>query len=111
EWIAFHVSPEDADRTARRKTRGLFVICAIRATGESDEPIRAAYKRLGYRLTGTEPFMIHRLKRVPRSASPASIERVTTPAHADALAAAARSRQVLHEHLVGDAPMRQYIAR
>jgi len=111
EWIAFQVAPEEADRTARKKTRGRFVICAIRTRDESDEPIRAAYKRLGYRLTTTEPLMIHRLKRIPRLAAPASIARVRTPAAADELATAARSRQVLHEHLVDDPPMRQYIAR
>src|SRR3954454_10939173 len=111
EWIAFHVPPEEVDRVARKNTRGRYVVCAIRASDEPDEPIRAAYKRLGYRLTGTEPFMIHRLKRIPRFDAPATIERVTTLAKADELATAARSRQVLHEHLVDDAPMRQYIAR
>jgi GNAT superfamily N-acetyltransferase len=112
EWIAFHVPPEEADRTARKKTRGRFVICAIRASDEPDDSIRAAYKILGYRLTTKEPLMIHRLKRIPRLDAPATIERVTTVAQADALAEAARSRQVLHEHLVvDDAPMRQYIAR
>jgi GNAT superfamily N-acetyltransferase len=111
EWIAFHVPPEEADRIARKHTRGRFVICAIWAIDESDEPLRAAYKKRGYRLTTTEPLMIHRLARVPRFDAPATIERVTTIEQADALAAAARSRQVLAEHLVDDAPLRQYIAR
>jgi GNAT superfamily N-acetyltransferase len=111
EWIAFRVPPAKADRIARSKTRGRFVICAIRSIDETDEPLRAAYKSMGYRLTTTEPLMIHRLKRIPRLDAPAAIERVTTIEQADALNKAARSRQVLPDHLVEDAPLRQYIAR
>ena len=37
-------------------SRGRFFICAIRGTDESDAPLRAAYKGMGYRLIGTEPY-------------------------------------------------------
>lgn len=111
EWIAFRVPPEVADRTARQHTRGRFVICAIRATDESNEPLRTAYKKLGYRLTTTEPLMIHRLKRIGRFDAPAAIERVTTIEQADALNKAAGSREILPQYLTEDPPMRQYLAR
>jgi GNAT superfamily N-acetyltransferase len=56
--------------------------------------------------------MLHRLKPIPRFAPPegVSIDRVMTQDLADRLAKAARSRQILSEHLVEDAPMRQYVS-
>jgi GNAT superfamily N-acetyltransferase len=111
EWIAHGVEPAEVDRIAREHTRGRFAVCAIRGVDEPDGPLRAAYKALGYRLHTTEPFMVHRLGRIPRFACPVELLRVTTPAMAERLAAAAGARQVLPEH-VGrdDAPVRQYAA-
>ena len=54
--------------------------------------------------------MIHRLRRIPRVSAPAVIRRVRTAALADRLAKAARSRQILPEHLREDSPQRQYVA-
>ena len=54
--------------------------------------------------------MIHRLRRIPRVTAPATIRRVRTEAMADRLAKAARSRQILPEHLAEDTPQRQYVA-
>lgn len=118
EWIARGVPPADVDRLARKHRYGRYAICAIVPTGEPDAPVRAAYKELGYRLKTTEPLMAHALRRVPRFDPPAgvAIERVRTQALADRLAKAARSRQVLPEHLAaagandGGAPLRQYVA-
>ena len=110
EWVAHGVEPAEVDRIARRETRGGYAICAIRSLDESDAPIRAAYKALGYRLGTTEPLMIHRLRRVPRVPPPYAIRRITTPDLAERLAKAAGARQILAEHLEDDARLRQYVA-
>jgi GNAT superfamily N-acetyltransferase len=110
EWISYNVEPREAVRVARRHTRGRFFICAIRAADESDEEIRASFRRLKYRLMHTEPFMLHRLRQIPRFACDYPIERVRTQAVADRLAKAAGARQILPEHLNSRRPpMRQYV--
>jgi GNAT superfamily N-acetyltransferase len=110
EWLAHGVEPAEVDSIARKHTRGRFAICAIRANDEPETPLREQYKKLGYRLGRTEPMFAHRLARIPRFESPATIERVTTADAADRLAKAARSRQILPEHFADDTPLRQYVA-
>lgn len=123
EWVSHGLAPEhvhteaesspwrERARTCRSTaTRGGYSACAIHATDEPDRPLRDGFKALGYRLGGTEPFMIHRLRRIPRVAAPAVIRRVRTEAQADRLAKAARSRQILPEHLGEGSPQRQYVA-
>lgn len=110
EWIAHGITPEEVDATARKHTRGRFAICAIHGTDESDQPLRAGFKTLNYRLGGTEPIMVHELKRIPRFDSAVEIARVTTADLADLVNKAARARQILTEHLGKDSPLRQYVA-
>jgi hypothetical protein len=76
EWIAHDVDPREVDGIARQHTRGRFFVCAMIVEGDSDEPTRAAYKALGYRLLATEGFFVQRMKRIPKPPSPVSIERV-----------------------------------
>ena len=110
EWIAHGVTPEEIDETARKHTRGRFAVCAIYGVNESDQPLREGFKALNYRLGGTEPIMVHELKRIPRFDSSVEILRVTTADLAERVNKAARSRQVLSEHLAKDSPLRQYVA-
>ena len=110
EWIAYGVTPEEIDETARKHTRGRFAVCAIYGVNESDQPLREGFKALNYRLGGTEPIMVHELKRIPRFDSSVEILRVTTADLAERVNKAARSRQVLSEHLAKDSPLRQYVA-
>lgn len=110
EWVARGADPAEIDHLARTHARGRFVVCAIRSANESDAPLRVAYKALGYRLHCTEPIMAHRLGRIPRLPEPFPIRRVVTQELADRLAKAARSRQVLPEHLCDNPPLRQYVA-
>jgi GNAT superfamily N-acetyltransferase len=110
EYIARGVGAAEVDHIARGHTRGRFVVCAVRAPHEPDAPLRAAWKALGYRLQVTEPVMAHPLRRVPRLPEPLPVRRVLSQDLADRLAKAARSRQVLPEHLAPDAPLRQYAA-
>ena len=110
EWIAYGVTPDAIDQTARKHTRGRFAVCAIYGANESDQPLRAGFKALNYRLGVTEPIMVHELKRIPHFKEPAEIVRVTTENLAEQVNKAARFRQVLPEHLGKDSPLRQYAA-
>ena len=60
EWIAHGVAPREADAIARQHARGRFFVCAMMAEGEPDDPMRSAYKALGYRLLATEGFSCSR---------------------------------------------------
>jgi ribosomal protein S18 acetylase RimI-like enzyme len=110
EWIACGVEPAAADRTARGHTRGRYFVCAVHGADESDQPLRAAYKQLGYRLLVAEPFFLHRLKRIPRTPAPVVIKQVRTTTLAEQFAKATRTRPIPPEHLSPDAPFRQYVA-
>ncbi len=110
EWIAHEVDAREVDAIARRQTRGRFFVCAIVGEGEPDAATRSAYKALGYRLLATEGFFVQRLKRIPKSPSPVSIERVRTPDLAARLGKATRTRPIADGLLRADAPFRQYVA-
>ena len=111
EWIVSDIPPRDIDRMARRGARSRFFVCVMLREGQHDAPIRADFRSLNYRLMRIEPFMIHRLSRIPRFTCPFRIERVRTEAQANRLAKAARTRQVLREHLADRASvLRQYVA-
>lgn len=94
EWIAYDVAPREVDAIARRDTRGRFFVCAMVAEDDSDEPTRAAYKGLGYRLLAIEGFFVQRLKRIPQTISPVRIERLRTPELAADLGKVTRTRPI-----------------
>jgi GNAT superfamily N-acetyltransferase len=110
EWVFYNADLAAVDRLARAHTRGRFFVSAVAAAGESDAELRAEFKRLGYRLLVTEPFFVHRLRKIPRAKAPVTIEQVKTGELAARLAAATRSRPILPEQLRADAPFRQYVA-
>jgi GNAT superfamily N-acetyltransferase len=110
EWIAHDVDARHVDAVARRQTRGRFFVCAIIGESQSHEPVRSAYKSLGYRLLATEGFFVQRLKRMPKSPTSLPIERVRTPELAARLGKATRSRPIAPDLLGQDAPLRQYVA-
>jgi len=110
EWIAHRVEPHEFDAIARRHTRGRFFVCAARGVDESDEPLRAAYRQLGYRLLSTEPLFVHPLTRIPRPASPVTVQQVRTPELAQRFGKATKTRPIPPQHLTAGAPFRQYVA-
>src|SRR4051794_2029285 len=110
EWIAYDIDAGVVDALARRHARGRFFVCAILGEGEPDEPTRAAYKSLGYRLLATEGFFVQRLGRIPKSPSPVPIERGRTPELAARLGKMTRTRPIARDLLGQDAPFRQYVA-
>lgn len=110
EWVAYGVAPAEMDRIARENTRGRFSLCAICGMDEPQEPLRASFKELDYRLGTTEPLMVHRLSHIPDVDSPAVIQRVTTGEMAGRFAKATRSRPLPAEHLSAGSRLRQYVA-
>jgi GNAT superfamily N-acetyltransferase len=110
EWIAYAVDAREVDAIARRRTRGRFFVCAMVGEGEPDGPTRTAYKSLGYRLLTTEGFFVQGLIRIPKPASPVSIDRVRTPELAAQLGKITRRRPIANDLLRDDAPVRQYVA-
>jgi GNAT superfamily N-acetyltransferase len=110
EWVGVDVSPKEVDAAARHGTRGRFCICAICPAGVSDLPLRDGYRELGYRLGGTEPLMLHRLKRIPKLPAPLPIERVLTEELSDRVTEASGRRQILPEDLPDGSPFRLYAA-
>lgn len=111
EYVAHRADPADVDAVARRRTRGKYVVDIMCAMDETDEPIRARFKELGYRMTWTEALMAHSLERIEPCEPPLPVVQVTTQEMADKLNRAARKRQILPAHLQADPPpMRQYMA-
>ena len=96
EWVSHGLPPERVHAAAtgpHPHQRGGYTVCAIHSADEPDQPLRDGFKALDYRLIGSEPFMVHRLRRIPRVTTPATIRRVRTPELAQRLAKAARSRR------------------
>lgn len=110
EWIAHAVAAREVDAAARQQTRGRFFVCAVIAADESDEPLRADYKSLGYRLLATEPLFLHSLKRIPQAPSPVEITQVRARELAERFGRATRTRPMTEPELRPDAPFRQYVA-
>jgi len=112
EWLARGQTPGHINAVVRRHARKLFSVSVFLKPGESDESLREGFKALGYRYYLSEPLMVHDLRAIPRDdrSLPVTIDRVTTQGMADRLAKAARSRQILPEHLKKDSALRQYVA-
>ena len=110
EWVAYNVAPAEIDRIARQHTRGHFAVCAICDLATPHEPLRSAFKSLGYRLGTSEPLMIHSLSELPHFESPVVIQRVTTVELAQQLARANHTRPLLPEYFLSTSRLRQYVA-
>lgn len=111
EWVAWRMPPAELDGLASRHGGPRVAICAIRALEDDPKPINEAYRELGYRLQFTEPFFVHSLASLPACKSEAEVVRVLDLETAAKLNKAARTRQILPEHLADpNPPIRQYMA-
>lgn len=88
EWVGYGLSPADLYALAEQHTRGRYALCVVRSDDEDPAPIRQAYRELGFRLGGAEPFLQHRLADLPTGPKAVRIEQVTTPEQAERLRAA-----------------------
>ena len=110
EWVATNLAPHEIDRIVQEHRRGRCKISMICGTDDLQDPIRAGFKTLGYRLGSTEALMIQRLTHIPLFDAPAAIERVQTAQQAARLAHATRNRPLLPEYFLPESPLRQYMA-
>lgn len=86
---------------------GVCVVC-----GEGDDPasMRDPYKSFGFRLVAAEPFFVAETSSAPVYKAPIPIVRVDTQELADRVKRAARTRQILPEHLGREDTLRLYAA-
>lgn len=110
EWIVHDVAAEEADAIVRQHARPGFAISVVIANDEPDQPVRAAYKALGYRLLRTEGFFVQSLRQIPNPPAVVSIERVQTAERAAQLGKIIRRRPIADDLLGDSAPFRQYVA-
>lgn len=111
EWVACGITPSEMDRIAGELLFGKYALCYALAMDQPDEPIRKEFREMGYRLGHTEPFFVHHLRTLPTLQGEQAIVRVVDQSLAEKLARAARSKQILPQHLADpDPPLRQYVA-
>jgi len=110
EWIVHDVAAEPADTIVRQHARPGFAVSVVIANDEPDQPVRAAYKALGYRLLRTEGFFVQSLRQIPNPPAVVSIERVQTAERAAQLGKIIRRRPIADDLLGDGAPFRQYVA-
>jgi len=110
EWVVHDVAAQEADAVVRQHARPGFAISVAIANDEPDQPVRTAYKALGYRLLRTEGFFVQPLRQIPSPPAAVSIERVQTVERAAQLAKIIRRRPIAADLLGDGAPFRQYVA-
>ena len=110
EWVVHDVAAQEADAVVRQHARPGFAISVAIANDEPDQPVRTAYKALGYRLLRTEGFFVQPLHQIPSPPAVVSIERVQTIERAAQLAKIIRRRPIAADLLGDSAPFRQYVA-
>jgi hypothetical protein len=108
EVIVHGADPGETIETIQREQVGRHFLCVLLDASENAPTIRDLYKQQGYRFAGGEELFILPIdQRREYSAFP--IRRVMQTAEAEAIARAARGRQLLPEHLdATDAPIRLY---
>lgn len=111
EFIAWGQPAEFVDAWARAQSRGWYFIGALQKLPPPQPEIRGAYRALGYRLLATQPFFVHDLQRIPRTAAGrATIARVVSREQAQAVGRAAGARPIPPAYFAPDSPVRQYAA-
>ncbi len=101
EIVSYRVSADEVFAAAAAMKYTKYFICAFVDTADQSLPLIADFKRAGCRLMRREPLFVaptDSLHLFPSS----QISRVTTQERADAVATAARAKQILPEHLTDD---------
>ena len=111
EYLAVDLPPDVVVAAAGGQGRHRHVVCAIHAAADRDRALERAYAARGYRYLKQEPLFVRALPPAPRGSGPLPIRRVRTARAADAVATAARSRQIPLEQVGDDtAPSRLFAA-
>lgn len=110
EVITYGLDSEQVIKTVRRSSLERHSLCVLLDNAGAVKATTTAYKQQGYRFLGREPlFVLDTTCRKEFETYP--IRRVTSLEDADNVAKAARSRQILPQHLVKeDASCRHYAA-
>ncbi len=110
QMVAYNARPEEVVEARKRLEIERHTLCVLIEDAGSAASISSAYKRLGYRLWGREPlFVLDVAERVRFNA--VSVRRITQAEEAEAVAKAARSRQIFPQHLTeADSDCRLYAA-
>jgi GNAT superfamily N-acetyltransferase len=85
-------------------------VCVICSNKEDLDEFKAEYKSAGLRLIAIEPFFVADPKRAPVYKASVPIVRVDTQELADRVKRAARTRQIMPEHLGREDTIRLYAA-
>jgi GNAT superfamily N-acetyltransferase len=111
EWVLIRTAPRDAAELLRTRVLPRCAVSYLRALDEDREQLRTGFRDLGYRMLHSEALMFHRLQSVASPSSKHEVLRVTEPGQAELLRRAARTRQILPEHLSpAETTIRQYMA-
>jgi GNAT superfamily N-acetyltransferase len=110
EVIAYGTECEQVIETLKQRALGRHRLCVLLDSAEQLQETTADYKLRGYRYLGREPFFVlDTARRKQHNAYP--IRRILNAEEADKVAKAARSRQILPQHLTqGDSVCRLYAA-
>lgn len=108
EVVVYGGTPDETVETVQREGVGRHLLCVLLESAEEADATRDAYKQRGYRLADREALFVLPLEqRVDYAGHP--VRRVTERADAEAIAKAARGRQLQPEHLeMVDPPIRLY---
>jgi len=111
EYMAVEMPADKVVERITKDGRPRHVVCAIHPSPVRDRELEDEYRALGYRYLKQEPLFVRALPPVPRGGGPLTICRVNTIDEAQAVASAARRRQIDERYLGDDeAPARLFAA-
>ncbi len=110
EMVVYGALPEEVVEARERLAIQRYCLSVLIEDAQDAATTSKAFKQQGYRLLGREPlFVLDTAERIGFDAFP--VRRVTQAEDAEAVAKAARSRQILSQHLTEtDSPCRLYAA-
>jgi ribosomal protein S18 acetylase RimI-like enzyme len=108
EVIVYGAGPEEIRETIRREQIGHHLLCVLLESPANSDTTRDLFKRHRYRFAAGEALFVLPIDQ-RRDCAAFPVRRVRQRAAAEAIAKAARGRQLLPEHLnEADAPIRLY---
>ncbi len=110
EVVAVDLPCRKIIHTMREYRPARWILCAINPVESDHASIREEIKQHHFRAMHSEPFMVANPADSTLFSSSFPVQRVLDPIVAARINTAARSRQILPQHLVGDAPIRLFAA-
>lgn len=104
EFVGHDLSPEECLKSIRRTSVKDFVLCIAHGPNVDAKELVSRFKGGGFRYFGNESLMVKDLEIGPQAELDPTIIRIETQEQAQAVARAARSRQILPVHLETENP-------